>query len=136
MPVYSNAEILQTTLKSLFARVGKDPQAVQSVVSSRLILRLRVTAPEADVVINGRKNPPQVTYDQISLRPDLEINLSADALHSILLGELRLSSAVASKQLVVRGPIFKTFVFEDIFHSAQAFYPSVLEEQGLDGRAL
>jgi hypothetical protein len=136
MSVYPNAEILQTTLETLFGRVGKDPDAVQSVVSSKLILRLRVTAPDADVVINGRKNPPQITYGKTSLRPDLEINLTADALHSILLGELRLSSAVASKQLVVRGPIFKTFVFEDIFHSAQAFYPSVLEEQGLDGRTL
>ena len=59
--------------------------------------------------------------------------MNADALHKILLGELRLSSAVATRQLVVRGPIHKSFVFEDIFHSAQAFYPNVLEEVGLDG---
>ena len=131
MPVYSNPELLQTTLKTLFTRVGQDPEAVKSVISSKLILRLRVTAPSADVVVNGRKNPPQITYGTTTLRPDLEIELSADALHQILLGELRLSSAVAARQLVVRGPIFKTFVFEDIFHSAQAFYPSVLEEIGL-----
>ena len=106
---------------------------MKSVVSSKLILRLRVTAPEADVVINGRKNPPVISYGKTALRPDLEIELGADALHQILLGELRLSSAVASRQLVVRGPIFKTFVFEDIFHSAQSFYPSVLAEIGLDG---
>ena len=134
MPVYPNEEILQTTLKTLFARVGQDPQAAKSVVSSKLILRLRTTAPEADVVVNGRKNPPEITYGQTKLRPDLEIELNADALHKILLGELRLSSAVASKQLIVRGPIFKTFVFEDIFHSAQGFYPGVLEEVGLDSK--
>ena len=62
-----------------------------------------------------------------------EIVLNAEALHKILLGELHLSSAVAARQLVVRGPIYKSFVFEDIFHSAQAFYPKVLEEVGLDG---
>lgn len=134
MPIYSNPEQLQSTLNTLFARVGQDPQAVKSVVGSKLILRLRVTAPSADVVVNGRKNPPQITYGTTTLRPDLEIELSADALHQILLGELRLSSAVAARQLVVRGPIFKTFVFEDIFHSAQAFYPSVLEEIGLNER--
>ena len=131
MPVYPNAELLQTTLNNLFGRVGKDPQAVKSVVDSKLILRLRVTAPVADVVVNGRKNPPAITYGKTTLRPDLEIELSADALHQILLGELRLSSAVAARQLVVRGPIFKTFVFEDIFHSAQKFYPDVLDEVGL-----
>jgi len=94
---------------------------------------MRVTAPETDVVVNGRKDPPHITYGKTSLRPDLEIELSADALHKILLGEIRLGSAVAARQLVVRGPIYKSFVFEDIFHSAQAFYPKVLEEVGLDG---
>jgi hypothetical protein len=135
MPVYPNSETLQTTLNTLFHRVGEDPQAVKSLLSSRLILRLSVSAPVADVLINGRKNPPSVTYGKTTLRPDLEIQLSADALHQILLGELRLSSAVASKQLVVKGPIFKTFVFEDIFHSAQAIYPSLLTEMGLDGKS-
>jgi hypothetical protein len=133
MPVFSDSELLHTTLKTLFSRVGQDPQAVKSVVNSKLILRMRVTVPEADVVVNGRKDPPQITYAKTTLRPDLEIELNADALHKILLGELRLSSAVAARQLVVRGPIYKSFVFEEIFHSAQAFYPSVLEEVGLDG---
>ena len=84
-------------------------------------------------MVNGRKDPPQITYGKTALRPDLEIQLSADTLHKILLGELRLSSAVATRQLAVRGPIHKSLVFEDIFHSAQAFYPSVLEEIGIDG---
>jgi hypothetical protein len=132
MAVYPNAEVLQTTLQTLFHRVGQDPAAIQSLVSSKLILRMRTSAPAVDVVINGRKNTPQVTYGKTTLRPDLEIELSADALHQILLGQLRLSSAVASRQLMVRGPIFKIFVFEDIFHSAQGFYPSVLAEMGLN----
>jgi SCP-2 sterol transfer family len=133
MPVFPSTELLQTALKTLFSRVGQDPQAARSVVNSKLILRMRVTSPETDVVVNGRRDPPQITYGSTTLRPDLEIELKADALHKILLGELRLSSAVAARQLVVRGPIHKSFVFEDIFHSAQAFYPSVLEEVGLDG---
>ena len=133
MPVFSSPELLQTTLETLFAHVGQDPQAAKSVVNSRLILRMRIMAPEADVVVNGRKDPPHIIYGKSSLRPDLEILLSAEALHKILLGELHLSSAVAARQLVVRGPIYKSFVFEDIFHSAQAFYPKVLEEVGVDG---
>jgi hypothetical protein len=64
MPVFSNTELLQTTLKTLFARVGQDPQAVKSVVNSRLILRMRVTSPEADVVVIGRRDPPQITLEK------------------------------------------------------------------------
>lgn len=131
MPVYSSGELLQSTLHLLFHRVGQDPQAVKAVVGSKLILRLRISAPVAEVVVNGRKNPPEIRYEKTTLRPDLEIELSADALHRILSGELRLSSAVAARQLIVRGPIFKTFVFEEIFHSAQRYYPEVLAEVGL-----
>lgn len=134
MPVYSSDELLQSTLHKLFDRVGQDPQAVKAVVGSKLILRLRISAPGAEVTVNGRKNPPEIRYDKTALRPDVEIELSADSLHRILLGELRLSSAVAARQLIVRGPIFKTFVFEEIFHSAQKYYPQVLAEGGLDGR--
>jgi hypothetical protein len=135
MTVYSDAHTLNKALQTLFAKVGQDPRAAQTVSDSRLILRLRITAPEADVIVNGRKRPPEITYGETSLRPDLEIELNASALHRILLGELRLSSAIAGRQLVVRGPIFRTFVFEEIFHSAQRFYPGVLAEMGLDGSA-
>ena len=133
MPPFANAEILQNTLNTLVQRVGEDPEAVKSVVSSKLILRLRVTEPVADVLINGRRNPPAISYGKTSLRPDLEVEMNAEALHLILLGELRLGSAVASRQLKVRGPITKSFVFEDIFHSAQALYPKLREELGLEG---
>jgi hypothetical protein len=133
MPPFANAEILQKTLNTLFEHVGRDPEAVKSVVDTKMILRLRVTQPEADVLLNGRKNPPAISYGKTSLRPDLEVEMKAEALHLILLGELRLGKAVASRQLVVRGPITKSFVFEDIFHSAQALYPSVREELGLAG---
>jgi hypothetical protein len=133
MPPFANAEILQKTLTTLFERVGQDAEAMKSVVDSKLILRLRVTQPEADVLLNGRRNPPAISYGKTTLRPDLEVEMKAEALHLIMLGELRLGKAVASRQLVVRGPITKSFVFEDIFHSAQALYPQVRQELGLEG---
>jgi hypothetical protein len=133
MPPFADSDILQKTLNTLFERVGHDTEAVKSVVEAKMILRLRVTDPAADVVVNGRKNPPLITYGKTSLRPDLEVEMSAEALHLILLGELRLGRAVASRQLRVRGPIAKTFVFEDIFHSAQALYPDLRKELGLEG---
>ncbi len=132
MPPFANAETLQNTLNTLFERVGQDPEAIGSVVSSKLILRLRVTDPSADVVVNGRRNPPAISYGKTTLHPDLEVEMSAEALHKILLGELRLGNAVASRQLKVRGPITKSFVFEDIFHSAQALYPDLRKELRLD----
>lgn len=123
MPVYQTSEQLTHILQTLFDQVGRDPKAVESLVKSRLIIRLKITDPQAVVVINGRKNPPQLSYTAGALQPDLDIQLSADTLDKILRKELRLSAAVAARELTVRGPVWKSFVLEDIFHSAQELYP-------------
>ncbi len=125
MPVYQTSEQLTRVLQTLFDQVGQDPVAVQALVKSHLIIRLRITDPQAVVVINGRKNPPQLSYVTGVLQPDLDIQVSADTLDKILRREMRLSAAVAARQLSVRGPVWKSFVLEDIFHSAQALYPKV-----------
>lgn len=131
MSVYHNAEQLYDVLKLLFGRVhALDPEAAHAVSKSRLIVRLRLASPTAEVVINGRKNPPEITYGNSSLRPDLDVDLTADALHHILLAELPLRKAIASKQMKVRGPVWKSFVLEGIFRSGQTLYPQILSELG------
>jgi hypothetical protein len=133
MPVYRNAEQLYDVLKLLFGRVhALDPEAAYAVSKSRLIVRLRLASPTAEVVINARKNPPEITYGNSSLRPDLDVDLTADALHHILLAELPLRKAIASKQMKVRGPVWKSFVLEGIFRSGQTLYPQILSEIGLN----
>ena len=134
MPVFADSTQLNSCLKALFTHVEeKNPDATRQVSASHLVIRLRVILPEAEMVINGRRNPVQITYGASSLRPDLEVQLSADALHAILLAELPLGKALASGQMKVRGPVFKSFVMEDVFHSGQAIYPQILREQGVNG---
>ena len=111
MTSYQSSEQLLQVLKLLFGRVNtQNPEAADAVSKARLIIRLSLHEPAAEVVINGRKRPPEITYGPSSLRPDLDVDLSADALHNILLGELPLSKAVSSKQMKARGPIWKSFV--------------------------
>lgn len=128
MASFGNAEQLKRTLQTLFDRIAQDDAAIRSIGKSRLIIRLDIIQPNSAVVLNGRKSPPQITYGATSLRPDLDIRLSADLLHRILLHQTRLRDAIATGQLVVHGPVWKSFVLEDIFHSAQAIYPQVLKE--------
>ena len=81
-----------------------------------------------EIVVNGRSNPPQVRFGHSSLQPDLAIRLSAESLHHILYRELRLRDALTRGKLKVRGPLWKSFVLEDIFHAAQDLYPQALAE--------
>jgi len=126
MPVFQTSEHLTRVMQALFDQVGQDSAAIRALVKSHLIIRLRITDPQALVEINGRKNPPQLSYAASALQPDLDIQVSADTLDKILRRELRLSAAVAARQLSVHGPVWKSFVLESIFRSAQALYPKVL----------
>lgn len=129
MTYYESTDQLIRHLQSLFDRLRIDePEATRAVTSSRLIIRLNLRSPQAEILINGRHNPAQVSYQAGALRPDLDISLPADTLHRILMSELSLKKALASGQMVVRGPIFKTFALEDIFRKGQALYPQIRRE--------
>lgn len=134
MPVYANSAQLYGSLSLLFDQIKeKDPGALRSLQASRLLIRLRCTLPGAEVLINGRQSPVQIRYGVSGERADLDVTLPADTLHLVLLAELPLRKAIASGQMRVRGPIFKTFALEEILHHGQALYPQVLREQGLNG---
>lgn len=132
MAVYPDSERLYAAMKLLFSRVTeKDSAAAAKYSAAKLIIRLRILDPAAEVTLNGRKNPPQATYGANSLRPDLDIEMKADTLHYILLGELSLSNAAANNQIKLRGPVWKSFVLADLFHAGKAVYPQVLRDLGL-----
>lgn len=125
----ANNDPLIRPLRRLFERMAAEtPEATRAVSSSRLIIRLKLHTPEAEILINGRRHPAQVSYGPTSTRADLDIDLPADGLHKILLRELSLKQALVSGQMRVRGPIFKTFALEELFHRGQALYPEVLRE--------
>jgi hypothetical protein len=133
MPVFSGSDQLYAVMKSLLKKIGeKDPTAARTLMSSRLLLRLRLRQPEAEVVINARHNPLEFVYGKSTLQPDLELEISADALHYILTGQMRFSKALGSGQLKLHGPVWKAFVLEDIFKHLQVLYPQVLREYGID----
>lgn len=132
MARFENAVQLQNLLQTLFDGIANHDSAVRAVSKARLIIRLNITDPETAVIFNGRKDPPQVSYGKTTLTPDLDIKIAADTLHLVLLRELRLRDAIARRLVVPRGPVWKSFVLEDIFHAAQEIYPQVLREHGFE----
>ena len=135
MAVYTDTEQLNAYVKALFALIAeKDPGAADSVLASRLVIRLLCTEPEAEITINGRQRPLEMTYGPSRLRPTLEIELTADTLHAIMLGELGLRKALANGLLEVRGPMWRAKALADLFYQGQELYRQVLEEQGWPGR--
>jgi len=116
----------------LFARMeAEDPQAADGLLKKRLCVKLRCTNPEAEMMFDCRKRPLAISYHGNHIKPDLDVEVTCDALHQILLGELRLSKAVGSKQLKPNGPVWKVTPLADLFHQAQKIYPDVARQHGL-----
>ena len=131
MAVYTDAEQLYTYVQALFALIAEEePGAADAVLASRLVIRIRCTEPDAEITINGRRRPLETTFGPSRLRPTLEIDLTADTLHAIMLGELKIRSAVANGQLQARGSIWKAGALADLFRQGQVLYQQVLSEQG------
>jgi len=132
MRFYESADQLYRCLQTLFARVREaNPGAGEAVLTQRLITRMRITEPAAVITTNGRLRPIQTTYGPSPLRPDVEVEMSGDTLHRILIDELPMKKAFATGLMKVRGPYWKTLALADLFHESQAIYPEVLIELGL-----
>jgi hypothetical protein len=134
MPFYANTEQFYTCTKALFARIAqRNPHAGDAIHRSRLSIHFRVRQPEAEILIDGRHNPVQTSFGPSPVKPELDIELDADTLHRIMLGELRITAALGGGLLKVNGPAWKTAMLGELFHQAQKYYPQVLREQGLTG---
>jgi hypothetical protein len=132
MTFYNSSQQFYTTARTLFDQVQIEyPQAAEDVRKARLLIRFNCSEPEAIIMINGRKEPPSVTFGENHIRPEVDVVLTTDTLHNILLGELRLSKALKKKELKVHGPARKVLAVANLFHQCQAIYPRILREQGL-----
>ena len=131
MAFYDDATQIYATLQALFEHLRHEtPNPIDTLVASHLSIRLMLTDPEAQITINGKKHPVEVNYGQANGRADLEISMTADQLHLILLDQYSIKSGFANGELKVRGPVWKTLAFADIFIKGRTYYPQVLQEQG------
>jgi hypothetical protein len=133
MPFYSTSDEFYATMQTFFDRMrDQQPNPVDTLVNNKISVRLKISQPSAEIAINARRNPVDVSFgDQIKWKPELDIQLSADTLHSILLDELSLSKALSDRKLKVSGPVWKTLTLADIFHQGKAIYPKILDERNL-----
>ena len=132
MAVFQSSDQFYGTVQILFDRVQEEyPQAADDLMKAKLLIRFKCIEPEAIIMINGRRDPVSVTYGENRIRPEVDVHLTTDTLHFILLGELKLSYALASKKIKVHGPARKVLKVVDLFHQCQSIYPEVLHGKGM-----
>jgi len=132
MAIYASDTQLYSCFEQLFAVIeNHDPQAANALLKASLAIRFDCAAPRASITIDARRAPVNVLYGPTDVKPTIEIGLTADTLHCLLLGSIRLGKAVGSDLLDMKGPVWKTLALADVFRNAQKFYPAVLETHNL-----
>lgn len=129
MAIYESDEQLYACFQKLFAQIEEeDDTAAESLLKSKLSIRFQCSEPTAAITIDARKKKVDIFYGATRVKPILDIKLSADTLHEILLGEIGLSKAMGSGRMKPKGPIWKSVALEPLLHDAQRLYPQVIEE--------
>ena len=132
MTFFSDSEQIYTIMQSLFDRMsGLSPDPVDALVSSKMVVRIKLTEPDAQITINGRKRPVRIDYGLENGRADIEIGMNAETLHLILLDKYSIKQGFSNGELKVRGPIWKALSFADVFQKGRKYYPQVLKDLGL-----
>jgi len=130
MAIYQNSEQLYRCAEAFFSRLRESyPQAEDAVKKAKLLIRVSCTGPDVEFMINGRRDPVEITFSSSRIRPEVEVEMTSDTLHKILLGELSLPKAATTRQLKIKGPVWKTFPLAELFERGQEIYPDILREQ-------
>lgn len=133
MAVYANAEQFYAVMKEVFDFVVQHPQHIDSFTRSNLVIRMRTTQPEAEILLDGRQPPLQVFFGSSPGLANLEISLSADLLHAMWLGKESTHKAFFTGRIRTNGNLLKAMQLGDVFQEAERIYPTVARKYGLDG---
>jgi putative sterol carrier protein len=127
--VYDSSADFEALFARLFADIEEsDPSGMDPLTKKRMIIRFQVSEPDADMWVDGRTKPVNVTFGTLDAKATLTAVLTGDTLHELLLGTLPLGKAVSGKRLKVKGSMFKARRLESLLHACQAAYPSLAEE--------
>ncbi len=129
MAFYKSTDQVYTVLGQLFDKMQKESNHLDQFAKSHLVIRITLADPVAEILVDGRQ--PAVFYGSRPGRADLELNMAADLLHQIWLGERSLRESFFGGQIKTKGNVFKAMALGDLFREAEHFYPLVLQEAGL-----
>ena len=133
MAVYADAEQFYAVMKEVFDFVVQHPQHIDSFTRSNLVIRMRTTEPDAEILLDGRQPPLQVFFGPTPGLANLEISLSADLLHAMWLGKESTHKAFFTGRIRTSGNLLKAMQLGDVFQEAERIYPTIAHKYGLDG---
>jgi alkyl sulfatase BDS1-like metallo-beta-lactamase superfamily hydrolase len=130
MPVYADAEQLYNVLRRVFDIVREHPDAIESFTSSNLVIRLRLTEPDAVVLLDGRQPPLEIFFGPRPGKANLELTMTADNLHEVWSGRRKLKDLLFGGEIQTSGNVFSAMKLADLFREAERAYALIQRSDG------
>lgn len=135
MAVFESSEQFYQVMKDVFDYVVQHPQHLESFSKSNLVIRMSITEPEAEILLDGRQSPLEVFFGPRPGRANLEISVPADLLHDLWLSKESTRAAFFTGKIKTRGNLLKAMQLTEVFAEAELIYPTVARRYGLPGVA-
>lgn len=131
MAVFQDEQQFYQVMKDVFDYIAAHPQHIESFTRSNLVIRMRTTDPEAEVLLDGRQPPLRVFFGPRPGLANLEVTMEADLLHDIWLGAESTHRAFYTGRIRTSGNLLKAMQLGEVFQEAERIYPTVARRHGL-----
>ena len=131
MAVYQSTDQFYQVMNDVFAYVIQHPQHIDSFTRSNLVIRMRTTDPDAEILLDGRQPPLGVFFGPTPGQANLEISLPADLLHELWLGRESTHRAFYTGRIRTTGNLLKAMQLSEVFAEAEHIYPTVALQHGI-----
>jgi hypothetical protein len=133
MAVFADEAQFYTVMQEVFDYVVRHPQHTETFTRSNLVIRMRTTEPNAEILLDGRQPPLQVFFGPTPGLANLEVSMTADLLHAMWLGRESTHKAFYTGRIRTTGNLLKAMQLGEVFQEAERIYPTVARKYGLEG---
>lgn len=133
MTVFKSDEHFYTVMRDVFAAVAKQPKSLESIERSNLVIRINTLNPGAEILVDGRQPPLEVFYGTRPGKANLQIEMEADLLHYIWLGQQSMREAFFGGKIKTTGSMLKLMTLAQFFFECEKVYPQIAELHNLEG---
>ena len=133
MAVFADEEQFYAVMQEVFDYVVRHPQHTETFTRSNLVIRMRTTEPDAEILLDGRQPPLQVFFGPTPGLANLEVAMPADLLHALWLGKESTHKAFYTGRIRTSGNLLKAMQLGEVFQEAERIYPTVARKYGLEG---
>ncbi len=131
MTPFRDKEEMVAILSALWDKILSNREIVASVGRAKILVKFRLTDPDANLYIDIRGKTPRFFWDpKTPDDPDVEMILSSSTSHLFWMEQLNVPLAIASRKIVAKGSIQKALKLLPALKPAFALYPGVLKEAG------